>query len=52
MQIFLLNFIIAELSNSYQNVMDNRDKLILNQKCSLIAETDDMLPSCLKNQKT
>jgi len=29
-QIFLLNFIIAELSNSYQKVMDNYERLVVN----------------------
>lgn len=48
-QIFLLNFIIAELSNSYQVVKDNYDVIAVNQQCGLIAETDDMLCSCFKN---
>lgn len=32
-QIFLLNFIIAELSASYQKITDNYQRIALNQKC-------------------
>ena len=51
-QIFLLNFIIAELSNSYQVVMDNYDRLSWNQYSQLVSEADEMYPSCLRVPRT
>ena len=50
-QIIFLNFIIAELSNTYSNVMANYDQTSLNQRCALISETEEMYPESLYNRK-
>lgn len=42
--IIFLNFIIAEASNSYTNVMDTLDAQILKERASLIKEAEEMLP--------
>ena len=38
-----LNFIIAEVSMSYQKVVDSVDELVLKEKANLINESEDML---------
>jgi len=47
--IIFLNFIIAEASNSYTNVMDTLDAQILKERASLIKEAEEMLPRRVKN---
>jgi len=41
--IVFLNFIIAEVSNSYQNVKDSLETTILQERGTLINESEDML---------
>ena len=41
--IIFLNFIIAEVSNSYQTVKDRIDVLIYQERAMLINEAEDML---------
>ena len=41
--IIFLNFIIAEVSNSYQTVKDRIDVLIYQERAMLISEAEDML---------
>ena len=43
-QIIFLNFIIGELSNTYQTVMDNYDRVALNVRAQLVGETEEMFP--------
>ena len=47
--IIFLNFIIAEASNSYSNVMATLDAQILKERASLIKEAEEMLPRRVKN---
>jgi len=42
--IIFLNFIIAEASNSYQNVKDNLTALVNKERASLIAEAESQIP--------
>ena len=51
-QIFLLNFIIAELSHSYEVVMEAYDRLAVQQYTTLVSESDEMLPWCFRYSKT
>lgn len=47
--IIFLNFIIAEASASYADVMDNLDALKNKEKASLISEAETMIPDKFKN---
>ena len=47
--IIFLNFIIAEASNSYANVMETLNAQILKERASLIKEAEEMLPRRVKN---
>lgn len=47
--IIFLNFIIAEASNSYQNVKDNLTALVNKERASLIAEAESQIPSNYKD---
>ena len=50
--LIFLNFIIAEVSNSYQTVKDQIDALIYKERASLIREVEMILPdSTKKNDK-
>ena len=49
--IVFLNFIIAEAGHSYEIVNEFIDSFIARDKASLIAESEDMLPKCLKSKK-
>lgn len=48
--IIFLNFIIAEASESYANVMDNLDALKNKAKATLISEAESMIPDSIKNE--
>jgi len=49
--IVFLNFIIAEVSASYQNVKDTLDVLVMKEKATLIHESEEMLKARFgKNQ--
>ena len=43
-----LNFIIAEVSNSYAMVKENIDALIYKERAGLIDEAEDLLPEYIK----
>ena len=43
-----LNFIIAEVCNSYQTVKDNINALIYKERAGLISEAEDVMPSAMK----
>merc|ERR1712139_557059 len=47
--IIFLNFIIAEASASYANVVENLDALKNKEKASLISEAESMIPDKFKN---
>ena len=40
--LIFLNFIIAEVSNSYQKVRDNIDALVYQERSGLIQEVEDL----------
>ena len=42
--LIFLNFIIAEVSNSYANAKQNIDSLIYKERASLIQEIEDITP--------
>ena len=44
-----LNFIIAEVCNSYQTVKDNIDSLIYKERAGLISEAEDVMTEKSKN---
>ena len=46
--LIFLNFIIAEVSNSYQIVKDSIDALIYKERASLIREVEVILPDSAK----
>ena len=48
-QIIFLNFIIGELSNTYQTVMDNYDRVALNVRAQLVSETEEIFPDRFYN---
>jgi len=51
--LIFLNFIIAEVSNSYQTVKENIEALIYKERAGLIQEAEDIiLESVKKNDKT
>lgn len=41
--LIFLNFIIAEVSNSYQNVKTNIDSLIYRERAKLVMEAEDFM---------
>ena len=41
--IIFLNFIIAEVSASYQIIKENVTMIMLQEKCILVAESEDMI---------
>ena len=49
--IIFLNFVIAEASNSYQNVSEKLQQYILIEKCKLIDEAETMLPKILSKHE-
>ena len=49
--IVFLNFIIAEASNSYSNVMNRLDALVNKEKSSLISEAEDIMFDKSKNDQ-
>lgn len=50
--VIFLNFIIAEVSSSYENVKSNIDGLILKERAALIKESEEMMQKSSKtNQK-
>jgi hypothetical protein len=49
--LIFLNFIIAEVSNSYQDVKDNIDFLIYKERAGLINEAEDILTDNILNNK-
>ena len=46
--LIFLNFIIAEVSNSYQNVKENIDALIYKERAGLVMEAEDIMSSRTK----
>ena len=51
--LIFLNFIIAEVSNSYQNVKSKIDALIYKERAMLIHEVEDLIPKRVRaNNKT
>ena len=46
-----LNFIIAEVCNSYQTVKDNIDSLIYKERAGLISEAEDIMTANAKRHK-
>ena len=51
--LIFLNFIIAEVSNSYQTVKESIEALIYKERAGLIQEAEDIiLESVKKNDKT
>ena len=49
--IVFLNFIIAEASNSYSNVMSRLEALVYKEKSSLISEAEDIMFDRSKDDK-
>ena len=49
--IVFLNFIIAEASNSYSNVMDRLEAMTNKEKSSLISEAEDIMFDNSKDNK-
>jgi hypothetical protein len=49
--VVFLNFIIAEASNSYQNVKDRLTAIVNKEKASLIKEAEDMTFNRNKDEK-
>lgn len=49
--IVFLNFIIAEVSASYQQVKDHIDVLVEQEKATLISESEDMLKARYGGEK-
>ena len=49
--IIFLNFIIAEASASYENVMAHLDEMIQKERASLIVESETMMPTRFKTPK-
>ena len=49
--IIFLNFIIAEVGQSYQFVQSSVNQLILQERASLISESEDMLGLYVRNNK-
>jgi hypothetical protein len=49
--IVFLNFIIAEASNSYSNVMDRLEAMVNKEKSSLISEAEDIMFDKSKDDK-
>lgn len=43
-----LNFIIAEVTNSYQTVKDSIHALIYKERAGLISEAEDVMPDSMK----
>ena len=48
--IVFLNFVIAEVSASYQKVKDEVDQLFLQERSKLINESEDMIPAFIKQR--
>ena len=48
--LIFLNFIIAEVSNSYQKVKENIDALIYKERASLVMEAEDIMSASTKRQ--
>ena len=44
----MLNFIIAEVSNSYEVVKENLEALIYKERAGLISEAEAVLPTSIK----
>ena len=51
LNIIFLNFIVAEASNSYAEVTESLNAMILKEKCSMICESEEMMPKRFKNNK-
>ena len=49
--IVFLNFIIAEASNSYSNVMDRLEAMVNKEQSHLIAEAEDIMFQRSKDNK-
>jgi hypothetical protein len=49
--ITLLNFIIAEISKSYENVMESLEQQIQKERSSLIEESEDMIFKCTMSDR-
>lgn len=47
--LIFLNFIIAEVSNSYQNVKENIDALIYKERAKLVMEAEDFMSNKTRN---
>ena len=47
--LIFLNFIIAEVCNSYQKVKDNIEALVYKERAALVKEAEDFLPQKWKN---
>jgi hypothetical protein len=49
--VIFLNFIIAEVSESYQKVNVHVEEYILQEKAKMIHESEDMLPEVFKDDE-
>ena len=49
--IIFLNFLIAEVSSSYEKVMETVDAQVFQQKANLIAEAEDIYLDNMKDEK-
>lgn len=48
--IVFLNFIIAEVGNSYQKIKDRLESEIFKNKTSLVSEAETMISQCHRNE--
>jgi len=49
--IIFLNFIIAEVSASYEKIASELDPIILKERADLVTEADEMIPTSHKNEE-
>ena len=47
--LIFLNFIIAEVSNSYKAVRDKIDSLVFKERAGLIEEVEEMIPQSIRD---
>jgi len=48
--LIFLNFIIAEVSASYQKVKDSVNQIVYQERSGLVDEAEDMMPKMLMNE--
>ena len=49
--LIFLNFIIAEVCNSYQTAKDNIDSYVYKERASMVKEVEQFLPEYMKNER-